>query len=132
MKMKKVMSLLLPLWVTVCVVGTADSVAFAQDGNGGQVQTNGEITFYEEEPLPSSSSEPPVSSEPAPSSEPVPVPSEEPTPSASSEPVVQKPQGKYPSTGELVKKSLSISGVALVAVVFGLFLYKRRKREAEE
>lgn len=104
-----------------CTVG--ETAVFAQEGNGGQVQTNGEITFYEDEPLPSSSSEPPVSSEPASSEAPIP---------SSSEPVIQKPQGKYPSTGELVKKSLSISGIALIAIVFLLFLYKRRKKEAEE
>ncbi|MCB5953440.1 LPXTG cell wall anchor domain-containing protein [Enterococcus sp. CWB-B31] len=117
--MKKLFLLLSSLIMVIgfTVVG---NTAFAE-GNGGQVQTNGQITFYEDEPKPSSS-EPPVSSS-----------SQEPVPSvSSSELPVTKPAGKYPSTGELVKKSLSISGAALIVAAFLLFLYKRRKKEAEE
>lgn len=119
MKMKKMFLLLSSV---IVVVGFTGLGHFASaEGNGGQVPTNGQITFYEDEPEPSSS-EPPASS----SSE-VPAPSV-----SSSELPVTKPAGKYPSTGELVKKSLSISGAALLAAAFLLFLYKRRKKEAEE
>ncbi|WP_375178487.1 LPXTG cell wall anchor domain-containing protein [Enterococcus rotai] len=84
---------------------------------GGAVQTNGKIKFYEE----SSSTEPPVSSkEPPTSSVPEPSSPEKPSP---------KPKGRYPSTGELVKKSLSISGVAIVLAVLIFFLWKRKKEK---
>lgn len=121
LKVKKKLFLLLSSLLMVIGWLVGNQPVFAQDGNGGQVQTNGEIIFYEDEPEPSSS-QPPVSS----SSE-APVPS---TPS--SEPPVTKPPGKYPSTGELVKKSLSISGGVLILIAFFLFLYKRRKKEADQ
>lgn len=97
--------------------------------NGGAVQTNGVIEFYDDtEP---STSEPTPSSEPEPSTSEEPKPSEEPTPSSSSEPIVTKPQGKYPSTGELVKTSLTVSGVALVVLALLFFLWKRKKDKEE-
>lgn len=92
---------------------------------GGAVKTNGAITFYETS-TDSSSSEAPVpsSEEPTPSSE-APAPSD-------SELPVTKPAGKYPSTGELVKKSLTFSGAALVLGVLLLFIWKRRKEGGAE
>jgi len=82
---------------------------------GGAVQTNGVIGFYETS-ADSSGSEEPVESIPS---------------SSDSEPPVTKPAGKYPSTGELVKKSLAVSGVALVLGVLILFFWKRRKEEGD-
>lgn len=79
--------------------------------NGGAVQTNGGITFYEES-ISISSTE------------------QSTTPSTTSKPTSQKPVGRYPSTGELVKASLGISGAVLVAIVLILF-YLKRKKERE-
>ncbi|MEI5993545.1 LPXTG cell wall anchor domain-containing protein [Candidatus Enterococcus mansonii] len=81
---------------------------------GGAVQTNGKINFYEE----SSSSEPPKSDTEPPTSS---VPEAEPPRS--------KPKGGYPSTGELVMKSLSTSGVVVVLTVLIFFLRKRKKEK---
>lgn len=69
------------------------------------VQTNGDIVIRENLTEPSTE------------------PTTEPTkPTASSEPpVVKKPIGRLPSTGELVTISLSISGILLVV---GIFLYR--------
>ncbi|MBM7689831.1 hypothetical protein BCR24_13145 [Enterococcus ureilyticus] len=47
--------------------------------------------------------------------------------SATSE-AVTKPKGRYPSTGELVKTSLSISGLILVILVLILFLRKKKEK----
>ena len=125
LKMKK-MFLLLSSFAMVMGFVAGGNTASAQEGNGGQVQTNGEISFYADEPLPSSSSEPP-----APSSTQEPS-SEAPVPTSSSEPPVTKPAGKYPSTGELVKKSLTISGGVVLLIGLFLFLYSRKKKEAGE
>lgn len=95
--------------------------------NGGAVQTNGVIEFFDDtEP---STSEPEPSSEPAPSSE-------TPLPSSSDEPITpkppgSKPQGSYPSTGELVKTSLTVSGAALVVLALLFFFWKRKKDKEE-
>jgi len=44
--------------------------------------------------------------------------------------VVVKPKGRYPSTGELVKTSLSISGLILVILVLILFLRKKKEKNS--
>ncbi|ALS36543.1 LPXTG-motif cell wall-anchored protein [Enterococcus rotai] len=44
--------------------------------------------------------------------------------------VVTKPKGRYPSTGELVKTSLSISGLILVILVLILFLRKKKEKKS--
>lgn len=119
MKVKRKISLLLTSIVWVGLLITICQPAFAQEGLGGAVQTNGEIGFYQDSVIDSST--PPTSSTP---------------PSVSqSEPVVKptpKPQGRYPSTGELVKKSLSISGVLLVLLVLFFVLFKRKKEGTKE
>lgn len=86
--------------------------------NGGAVQTNGVVSFYEETTEPSSTTEPSTTTEPTT------TPTTEPT-----KPSGSKPAGKYPSTGELVKKSLGISGAALVLIALILFYVKRRKEQ---
>ncbi|MGC6769300.1 LPXTG cell wall anchor domain-containing protein [Enterococcus sp. LJL51] len=83
--------------------------------NGGAVQTNGVVSFYEETTEPSSSTEPSTTTEPT---------------TTPTKPSGSKPAGKYPSTGELVKKSLGISGAALVLIALILFYVKRRKEQA--
>ncbi|MGG5341940.1 LPXTG cell wall anchor domain-containing protein [Enterococcus sp. AZ192] len=88
------------------------SVQAEGEGNGGGIQTNGEIGFYEE-------------------TKPTTEPTTEPTTSDST-PTVKKPVGRYPSTGELVKKSLSISGAALVVIAAIAFFWKRKKDDDEQ
>lgn len=94
-------------------------VSFAQEG---AVQTKGEVILWEES---SESSEPPTSStEPSDST----VPSESVVSSESSQAAtVSKPAGKYPSTGELVKSSLTITGIALLLIMLILFFLKKKK-----
>ncbi|MGX7128283.1 LPXTG cell wall anchor domain-containing protein [Enterococcus wangshanyuanii] len=88
------------------------SVQAEGEGNGGGIQTNGEIGFYEE-------------------TKPTTEPTTEPTTSDST-PKITKPVGKYPSTGELVKKSLSISGAAIVIIAAIAFFWKRKKDNDEQ
>ena len=52
--------------------------------------------------------------------------------SSTSTPLIIKPQGKYPETGELVRTSLSLSGVVLLLIVFIFYLWKRKKEQEEE
>ncbi|WP_086315241.1 hypothetical protein A5821_002683 [Enterococcus sp. 7F3_DIV0205] len=80
-------------------------------GNGGAVQTTGGVGFYEDETTPTTT---PSTTE---------EPKEKPSP---------KPKGRYPSTGELVARSLSISGVAVVVIVVIYFIWKRKKENAEK
>ncbi|MBO0445097.1 LPXTG cell wall anchor domain-containing protein [Enterococcus ureilyticus] len=116
MKTKKVTYLLVSSIVWFGLLLTPFQAVIAQEGaaGGGAVQTNGEIGFYEGE----STTEPPTSSSTTNVSE--------------STIATTKPKGRFPSTGELVKKSLSISGVALVVIVCLLLLFKRKKKEGEE
>ncbi|MHC5228835.1 LPXTG cell wall anchor domain-containing protein [Enterococcus sp. LJL99] len=75
------------------------------DDVGGVVQTKGEVGFYEE----TSSST---------------------TTSQSSTPMkVTKPKGKFPSTGELIKKSMMVSGALILLLLLFVLLNKQRKKE---
>ncbi|MBL1229912.1 LPXTG cell wall anchor domain-containing protein [Enterococcus sp. BWB1-3] len=122
MKVKKLIYLLFSSLGLLLLSGAFLPVAYAQEEIGGAVQTNGEIGFYEgDAPIVDSST---TNSSTAASSYP--------TTSGSTEPAAAKPAGKYPSTGELVKKSLSFSGAALILIALFLFLMKRKKKEAEE
>lgn len=82
-------------------------------GEEAAVQTNGEIVFSAESSGPRSSTTPSEST------------------ASSSEPI-KKPTGKYPSTGELVMKSLTISGIVLAALVVIFYLVKRKKDASEK
>jgi len=86
----------------------------AAANNGGEVQTSGVISFYEE----SSSTEPSSTTEPSSSTQ----------PSTSSEATI-KPVGRYPSTGEMVKTSLVFSGAVLIIIGLLLFFWKRKKEK---
>ena len=114
MRTKKVTYLLIFFiaWFTLFILPAQMVNAQGDENGGGAVQTNGEIGFYEEdgstEPSTSTSSSKPIEKE-------TPV----------------KPKGRYPSTGELVKTSLSISGVVMVVVVLAYFLLKRKKENQE-
>ncbi|MEI5990810.1 hypothetical protein A5881_002315 [Enterococcus termitis] len=116
--MKRKLNLLLTSIVWVGLLMTISQPAFAQEGVGGAVQTNGEIGFYKE-----AVPDPPAPSEPIPSTS---------SSSAGVEEPKIKPKGKLPSTGELVKRSLSISGIALVLIVVFWFLFKRKKEGTKE
>lgn len=90
----------------------------AENQNGGQVVTEGIITFYEDSTEPTTE---PSSSEPTSK------------PTSSSEFPVTKPAGKIPSLGEIAKGTLGIIGVILVLAVFFFVIWKRRKdKEADE
>lgn len=100
-------SIVLVIFFTI----TPLSVQAEGGGNGGAVQTTGGVGFYEDETTPTT------------------------TPSATEEPKETpslKPKGRYPSTGELVAKSLSISGATLVVIVAIYFIWKRKKDNAEK
>lgn len=114
MRTKKVTYLLIFFiaWFTLFISPAQMVDAQGDENGGGAVQTNGEIGFYEED----GSTEPPTSTSSA-----QPVDKEMPT----------KPKGRYPSTGELVKTSLSISGAVVVVIVLGYFLLKRKKEKQE-
>ena len=89
----------------------SSNVSAAENQNGGQVATEGIITFYEDSTEPTTDSS-------------------KPKPSDSSEPKVTKPVGRYPSTGEIIKGSIGLSGIALVALALFIF-FKKRKKEQE-
>ncbi|WP_321385934.1 LPXTG cell wall anchor domain-containing protein [uncultured Enterococcus sp.] len=95
--------------------------------NGGAVQTNGVIGFYEEETSDSTSSS---SSDSATSESSLPSESTTSQSKLPSDGGTNKPTGSYPSTGELVKNSLTISGAALI-VIAAAFLFWKRKQEKE-
>ncbi|OTN88327.1 hypothetical protein A5819_000779 [Enterococcus sp. 7E2_DIV0204] len=108
--MKKIIrSMIISFAFALAIVYPLNAAAKA---NGGEVQTNGVISFYEE----SSSTEPSSSVEPSSGPEP-----------STSEPKVVKPVGRYPSTGEMVKKSFVVTGIALIVIGLVLFFWKRKK-----
>lgn len=72
---------------------------------GGAIQTNGEITFFDEDPLPSTSE----TSRPLTSAD------------------ESKPKGIFPSTGELVKNSFFVSGIVLIVFLACAYLLKQKK-----
>ncbi|MEI5990861.1 LPXTG cell wall anchor domain-containing protein [Enterococcus crotali] len=75
---------------------------------GGAVQTNGEIGFFEEKTSPSISD------------------------TANSGSILKpKPKGKFPSTGELMKKSLSFTGLVLL-IIIAFFYLKKHLRSKEK
>ncbi|MEI5994258.1 LPXTG cell wall anchor domain-containing protein [Candidatus Enterococcus mansonii] len=104
----KIKYLLLSTFVIAIVGVSSDRIVYA---DGGSVQTNGRVSFYTE-----TSTEPTESSYPKTSGD--------------SDDSVAKPVGKLPSTGELVVKSLTISG-GIVLVIGGIFILLKKRREAK-
>ena len=101
---KNILACILPIFVGILFL-TAPIHSFAAEG--GQVGQDAVIEFYTDK------------SEPEPStSEP---------PKNSSEPRIEKPKGRFPSTGEVVQRSLLLSGSILIAAVFLFFALKKRK-----
>ena len=122
MKQNRISYLLLSSFLVVIVCGMF-IVSIQANAEGGAVQTNGEITFYDET----------TGSTTEPTTEPT-IDSSTSYPKTSGDDSgtrIEKPVGKYPSTGELVQKSLSISGIVLIAVGIIFFVLKKRKKEAE-
>ncbi|MFD1899275.1 cell wall protein [Enterococcus termitis] len=74
-------------------------------GAEAEVQTVGEIVFSEESTTPTSGT----------------------SQSSSDEEPTKKPAGKFPSTGELVQKSLLICGMAVIVLVACFYLFKRKQ-----
>ncbi|MHC5372559.1 LPXTG cell wall anchor domain-containing protein [Enterococcus sp. LJL120] len=107
---KKIMTLLLLL---VLGVGSFSCGLFAQANAGGQVTNDGEITFYEESTIASSSSSSVATS-------------------TSSSGVLPDTQGggKLPQTGETIR-NFSFLGGGLLLVLLLFLLYKRRKEREE-
>lgn len=99
-------------------------VGHAEGTNGGGVQTQGGISFYEDSTEASSSTVATTESST--------VVSEPTVTSDSSIASITKPYGKYPSTGELVTKGLGIGGLVLVLLVLLFLLLKRKKEHKEE
>ncbi|WP_086314475.1 hypothetical protein A5821_002048 [Enterococcus sp. 7F3_DIV0205] len=114
MKKKRILYLILTSFVCVGLVVKAIPVHAAEEG--GQVQTQADVGFYEES---TDSSTEPTTSETKPSQ------------SISTPPRPVKPTGKFPTTGELVKKSLLFSGSALVLLALIFFFWKRKKEKKE-
>lgn len=94
---------------------------------GGQVGHQGVIEFYEE----SSTTEPSESSTTEPTVESSTEPSVSTSTTSSSTPIVQKPTGNYPSTGEVVQRSLMLSGAAILALALLFAVWKKRKEKRE-
>jgi LPXTG-motif cell wall-anchored protein len=74
-------------------------------GMQADVQTNGEIVFTESSTTTSSDH----------------------STESSSKPLIEKPQGKFPSTGELIQKSLLISGFLLLVLVLLIYIVKQKR-----
>lgn len=83
------------------------SEVFAEENpNGGQVTTEGIVTFYEEQVDSSSQTQ-------------------------ESKEVVEKPKGRLPSTGEVVKSLISIVGMILVGYLLLVVAKRKKKKEGE-
>ncbi|MEI5990999.1 hypothetical protein A5881_002532 [Enterococcus termitis] len=113
--MKKIICFLILSFTFVLTLAISNPLNVAAN-NGGEVQTSGVISFYEESS--SSSTEPSSTTEPSSSTE-----------TSTSLPATKKPVGRYPSTGEMVKTSLVFSGAALIIIGLLLFFWKRKKEK---
>ncbi|MCA5013865.1 MULTISPECIES: LPXTG cell wall anchor domain-containing protein [unclassified Enterococcus] len=116
--MKKRIKYMIISFAFVLTLAVVYPLNAAANANGGELKTDGVISFYED----SSSTEPTSTTPPSSTTEPSSVP--EPS---TSEPKVVKPVGRYPSTGEMVKTSLVFTGAALIVIGLLLFLWKRKK-----
>lgn len=120
--MKKNKYLIIICLVVFSIVGYSiiwDAELVQAVEEGGQVQTNAGVVFFSEDSSSASSS-----------SENIPNATSTPnTSNSTNEKIVEKPAGKYPSTGELAKRSISISGLLLVIVGLVLLGVKRKQHE---
>ncbi|WP_086314610.1 hypothetical protein A5821_002193 [Enterococcus sp. 7F3_DIV0205] len=102
---KTILSSLLILVFSVIAVGDVN----AEDG--AQIQTKGEITLFDDTSPSTSES----------------VSSSSMNPSSSSN-VMIKPEGRLPSTGELIKYSFLISGILLILLLLLIWWLNRRQK----
>ena len=117
MKKKSIRYIMLSFLLVVISFSNGSILTFAE-GNGA-VQTNGNIILTEDsETKPTDSTEATTESKEVTSS------------SKTSEALASKPVGKYPSTGELVRASLSISG-GVLAIIAVCLLYVKRRNNAD-
>lgn len=115
-KIRKQSLILLSVIAVLLLTFSGMPQAFAETNGGGGVQTNGEVGFYEESTSASSTTESSTKGTTTTST----LPS-----------TLTKPTGKLPSTGELVVKSLSISGGIILIIGLLLFWWKRRRQVDE-
>lgn len=87
------------------MTGVTEGIA----GNGGGIQTTGEIGFYEETRG-----------------------TTEPSASGGKQLPNTKPVGRFPSTGELIKQSLLIVGAILIIAGLLFLFLKQKKKEGEK
>lgn len=119
MKKKSIRYIMLSFLLVVISLANGSILTFAE-GNGA-VQTNGNIILTEDsETKPTDSTEATTESKEVTSS----------SKTKTSEALVSKPVGKYPSTGELVRASLSISG-GVLAIIAVCLLYVKRRNNAD-
>lgn len=105
----------------ICLVILSIGIQVTAEENGGAIGTKGEIILE----VSDSSIEPPKGTTDTTDSG---RQSFDTLPSTS-DPRKAKPVGRYPSTGELVKVGLSISGLTILIVALILFLWKKKKQK---
>lgn len=118
----KIKYLLLSTFVIAIVGVSSNQTVLAE---GGSVQTNGKVSFFDD-----TNTEPTSSTEPLDSSKDSNGVTGQSTYPETSGGAIAKPLGKLPSTGELVVKSLTISG-GILLVLGALFILLKKKREAK-
>lgn len=110
MRTNKMIILFCSLIVLISLV-LSPVISYGTDGAGGQVNTGGKITFYEEEVTPDESKP----QEPGSSSE-------------QEAELVKKPAGNLPSTGELIG-NFGFIGIGLVLLFLLLIVLRRWTKE---
>lgn len=111
MKLIRAASVLLVPFVWLGILLTAGTVETYAE-TGGTVRTNGVVIFYKEEPGTFTTDSPELED--------------------NSVSPATKNSENIPTTGELVKKSLVISGGILIAIALILALIKRKHKEEKE
>lgn len=106
--MKKIINYLLLSFILILTLVIVYPLNTFADTNGGELKTEGVISFYEDEP--SSTTESSSVSKPQKSGS-----------------KTMKPAGRLPQTGEMAKTSLAFTGVAIVVIGLLLFLWKHKK-----
>ncbi|MEI5990142.1 LPXTG cell wall anchor domain-containing protein [Enterococcus crotali] len=109
----KIKYLLLSTFILVIVGACSSQTVFAE---AGAAQTNGKVSFYDDTPIDSSST-----TDPSGTTEPT-------NSNGDSGGSSVKPVGKLPSTGELIAKSLTISGSILLVLGLSFVLVKKKRR----
>lgn len=120
---KKIIVLFCSLAAVICLSFKA-SFSYAEDGVGGQVTTGGKISFYEGSTESSSLESSTIDTSSTDTHTSTTIDS---TTSSAVEDVT-KPTGKYPSTGETIKR-YSLIGTGIIGFVVVLFFLRKRRKE---